>query len=142
MDERQISIPTKEVLAPIAKRFGLRLIVLFGSVARGKTNAESDVDLAVLAMRLLTFEERLEVWSALSPLFSVDVDLAVLNHADSLLGFEVACSGKVLFENKLYAWEDWKSYAFRQYWDTEKFRDDLRKYVSRRAEEMRHAVVE
>ena len=141
MDRRQVALPTSEMLAAVASRFGIRFIVLFGSAARGKMDEESDVDLGILTEWFLTFDERLEVWSALSPLFSVDVDLAVLNHASPILKFEVATHGKVLFEQSPLAWEKWKSYAFRQYWDTEKFRDDIRRYVARSAEEMRHAAV-
>ena len=142
MSRPQISIPTSKMLDPIARQFGLRFVVLFGSLARGIANSESDIDLGILAERPLTFDERLEIWSALTPLFSGDVDLAVLNHADPILGFEVASSGMILFEYKPFAWENWKSYAFRQYWDTKKFRDDLKRYVSRRAEEMRNVIVE
>ena len=141
MDRSQISFPTSEMLAPIARQFGLRLIVLFGSVARRVANSESDVDLGILANRPLNFDERLEIWSMLSPLFSAEVDLAVLDHASPILKFEVAAHGKVLFEKSPLSWENWKSYAFRQYWDTEKFRDDIRRYVARSAEEMRHAAV-
>jgi predicted nucleotidyltransferase len=140
MSERQITFPTSAMLSPIAMRFGLRFIVLFGSVARDMANSESDIDLGILAEQPLTFDKRLEIWSALSALFLVDVDLAVLNHADPVLRFEVASSGRILFESKPFAWENWKSYAFRQYWDTKKFRDDLKGYVSRRAEEIRNAI--
>ena len=135
------TLPTSEQLQPVAQKFGVRLIVLFGSAARGKIHEESDVDIAVLAERPLTFNQRLKLWSALSPLFSVDVDLAVLNHAAPLLKFQVARDGKILFQQHPSVWDNWKSYAFRQYWDTKKFRDDLRKYVSRAAEEMRHVAI-
>ncbi|MEW5940881.1 MAG: nucleotidyltransferase domain-containing protein [Chloroflexota bacterium] len=136
-----VSLPSREDLQPIAKRFGLRLIVLFGSAARGRTHADSDMDIAVLAERPLTFNQRLKLWSALSPLFSRDVDLAVLNFAAPLLKFQVARDGKVLFQQNPFAWDNWKSYAFRQYWDTEKFRGDLSRYLSKAAEKMRHAAI-
>jgi predicted nucleotidyltransferase len=137
-----VSLPSREVLAPIAERFGLRLIVLFGSAARGRANSESDIDLGVFVDRPLTVNKRLKLWSALSSLFSVDVDLTVLNHVDPVLAFEAARDGKALFEGEPYFWDKWKSYAFRQYWDTEKFRGDLKRYIARRAQEITHAAVE
>lgn len=137
-----VSLPSKEVLKPIVQKFGIRLIVLFGSVVRGTTNAESDIDLGVLTNRPLTFNQRLKLWGALSPLFNIEVDLVVLNHANPVLAFEVASTGDLLFENKSNTWDNWKSFSFRQYWDTGKFRSDLRRFITRRAEEMSHVAVE
>ncbi len=142
MDEHQISLPTKEMLAPITKQFGLRFIVLFGSAARGKMHEESDIDVGVLTDHPVTFNKRLKLWYELSSLFHAEIDLAVLNHAEPVLGFEVARDGKLLCERDKFAWENWRSYKIRQYWDTKKFRDDLRKHISQRAEEMSHAIVE
>lgn len=132
--------PTSKQLRPVAQKFGVRLIVLFGSAARGKVHAESDIDVGVLMERYPTFNRRLKLWQALCEIFRAEIDLAVLNHATPLLKFQVARDGKVLFQRHPAVWANWKSYAFRQYWDTKKFRDDLRKYISRAAEEMRHAA--
>jgi predicted nucleotidyltransferase len=41
--------PYAEQLKPLANEFGLRLVVLFGSNARGTANQDSDVDLGVLS---------------------------------------------------------------------------------------------
>ncbi len=132
-------LPTSEQLKPIAQKYGLRLVVLFGSVARGKTHAESDVDVGVLSKRPITFNRRLKLWLELSRLFRAEIDLAILNHVNPVLGFAVARDGKLLFEDETWAWENWRSYQIRQFWDTKKFRDDVQRYISRSAEEMRHA---
>ncbi|OIN94795.1 MAG: hypothetical protein COS37_07975 [Anaerolineae bacterium CG03_land_8_20_14_0_80_58_20] len=133
-------LPTSEQLQPIAQKFGVRLIVLFGSVARGRIHEESDIDVAVLTERPLTFNKRLKLWSALSPLFRADIDLAILNHANPLFGFRIANEGKVLFEGAPRVWENWKSYAVRYYWDTAKFREDLEKRLARSVERARYAI--
>lgn len=137
-----VSLPSKEVLKPIVQKFGIRLIVLFGSVAGGTANADSDVDLGVLINHPLSFNQRLKLWGALSPLFNTEVDLVILNHANPVLAFEVASTGNLLFEDKSNTWDTWKSFSFRQYWDTEKFRNDLRRFITRRAKEMPHVAVE
>ena len=142
MTSISVSLPSKEVLKPIVQKFGVRLIVLFGSVVRGTINAESDIDLGVLTNRPLTINRRLKLWGALSPLFNIEVDLVILNHANPVLAFEVASMGELLFEDKPNTWDNWKSFSFRQYWDTEKFRNDLRRYITRRAEEMSHVAAE
>ena len=134
--------PSAEKLQPLAHDFGLRLIVLFGSSARGASGKESDIDLGVLTEHPLSPAQRLKLWSALSSLLPTDVDLTVLNHADPLVNYQVASQGVVLLEMVPNAWETWKSYAIRHYWDTSKFREALNTYLASRAEEMRHAAAE
>jgi predicted nucleotidyltransferase len=129
-------VPTKKQLQPIAQKFGIRFIVLFGSVARGRTHEESDIDVGVYMDKPIAFNKRLKLWLALSELFQTEIDLAVLNHAEPVFGFEISRDGQLLYENKIYAWENWRSYKTRQFWDTKKFRDDLKRYISRRANEV------
>lgn len=134
--------PSAEQLKPLANEFGLRLVVLFGSTARGTANQDSDVDLGVLSEALLSPVQRRRLWSALSRLFPADVDLTVLNHVGTPVSYQVANEGVVLLETDPNAWEIWKSYAMRHYWDTHKFRESQRVYLNRRTEEMRHAALE
>ncbi|MBU4224612.1 MAG: nucleotidyltransferase domain-containing protein [Chloroflexi bacterium] len=142
MLENFADFPSVEQLKPLAKNFGLRLIVLFGSTARGVMNRESDIDLGVLSEKPLSPVQRRRLWSALSTLFPADVDLTVLNHADPLVSYQIASEGVVFFESVSFAWENWKSYAVRRYWDTHKFRESQSVYLARRAEELRHAALE
>jgi len=132
--------PSKEQLQPIAKKFGVRFIVLFGSTAHGRTHEESDIDVGVFTDRPITFNKRLKLWHELSTLFQADIDLAMLNHPNPLFGFRVANEGKILFESKPLSWEYWKSYAVRHYWDTAKFREDLKKRLARSMERTQYAV--
>ena len=137
---KPFTLPSKKQLHPIAQKFGLRFIVLFGSVARGRTHEESDIDIGVFTERPITFNERLKLWLELSQLFRAEIDLAVLNHAEPVFGSLVSRDGKLLYEGKKYVWENWRSYKTRQYWDTKKFRDDLERYVSRRVKELSHVT--
>jgi len=123
--------PSKAQLKSIAEKYGLRLIVLFGSQVTGRTHLESDVDVAVWTTRPLTSARRTRLWMELSDAFRAEIDLAVLNHAEPLLLSQVARKGKLLYENKRWAWEEFKGYAFRYYQDTQKFRDDLTRYLER-----------
>ena len=131
--------PTQKQLQPIAKKYGLRFIVLFGSVARGRVHEESDIDIGIYLERPISFSKRLKLWLELSEIFRAEIDLAVLNHAEPVFGSLVSRDGKLLYEGKKYAWENWRSYKTRQYWDTKKFRDDLERYVARRAQEITYA---
>lgn len=133
-------LPDENLLRTIAVHYQLRLIILFGSVARGKVHKESDLDLGVFVEKKLTPSKRMALWSELSHLFPRDVDLSVINHIDPAVAFRIAKEGIVLFEDETGRWENWKSYAMRQYWDTAKFRTDLKKYVVQQAEEIQHAL--
>ncbi|MGH2593882.1 MAG: type VII toxin-antitoxin system MntA family adenylyltransferase antitoxin [Anaerolineae bacterium] len=126
-----MTIPSKAQLETIAKRYGLRLIVLFGSQVIGRTHPESDVDVAVWTARPLTSAWRTRLWMELSDAFQMEIDLAVLNQAEPLLLSQVARKGKLLYENKRWAWEEFKGYAFRYFEDTQKYRDDLTRYLKR-----------
>ncbi len=131
--------PSPEQLQPIAEQYSLRLIVLFGSQAKGQTHPGSDVDVAIWMELSLSAEDRLALWGALTRLFEAEVDLTTLNRSEPLLLYQVASTGRLLYESEEWAWENLKSYAYRCYWDSTKFFEDMSRYVSRRAEEMRRA---
>ncbi len=132
-------VPSPAQLQPIAEQFDLHLVVLFGSQVREQTHVGSDVDVAIWMDRSLPVEGRLELWGTLTRLFEAEVDLTTLNRAEPLLLFQVASTGQLLYERGEWAWEDFKSYGYRRYWDSAKFFGDMARYVSRRAEEMRLA---
>jgi predicted nucleotidyltransferase len=126
-------------LESIAHQHSLTLIVLFGSQATGRLHSQSDVDVAVLPSRRLSWDERNELWAKLCELFQAEVDLSVLDHAQPLLMYQVAEHGQVLYEGEQWAWANFKLYARRLYWDTAPLRESLSRYLNRRVEEMRHA---
>lgn len=70
----------------LARTYGIRLLLQFGSTVTGAVHPGSDIDVAVLLERPpLTLDERAKLLHELQRLFPErDVDLAVLNHADPL----------------------------------------------------------
>jgi len=133
-----VKLPSPEQLKSVAKKYGLKLIVLFGSQAQGHTHPSSDVDIAVLPTKPLTGSRRLRLWGELTKIFEADIDLTSLDRAEPLLLYRVVCSGVPLYEGEKWAWENQRSYGCRRYWDSRKFFEAMERYVSRRAEEMRH----
>lgn len=126
-----MKIPSARTLRPIAKRYGLRLIVLFGSQVSGRLHPESDVDVAVWSDGSLKFKQRMDLWKELSEAFDADVDLGVLDHAEPLFLYQVARSGKTLYQAGRSVWSEFRGFACRYYWDTQKLRDDLTRYIRR-----------
>jgi predicted nucleotidyltransferase len=123
--------PNSTRLKSIAKRYGLRLVILFGSQVTGRTHPDSDVDIAAWAERPLSAAQRTQLWFDLSNQFQSEIDLTVLNHAEPLLLHRVATTGRLLYEDKRGTWLDFKGYAFRYYQDSQKMRDDLARYLQR-----------
>jgi predicted nucleotidyltransferase len=102
------------------ERRDLDLLVLFGSAARSRTRAGSDIDLAVqcdgpadLDLLYACIAERLR---------ADPIDLVDLHRAGPLLAFQVARSGRLLFERRLGAFREFQSLASRRYCDTAKLR--------------------
>lgn len=66
---------------------------LFGSVARGKTSNDSDIDIAIW---LKDEDRRLEfkIWQEIEDILKKDVDLVILNRAPAILSWSIIRKGK------------------------------------------------
>ena len=76
----------------------VRLAVLFGSLAAGRTRADSDVDVAIQPERPLTDSELRSLTSSLAHAAAADVDLVLLDTASTLLRWQIATRGIPLLE--------------------------------------------
>ena len=101
--------PGNEELQQLARSFGLRLVVLFGSRARGTAHEKSDYDLAVSGVAGATHGRRglsatearvlLRLHAELQQLLRTSrVDLVLLDRASALLAHRVARDGIPLYE--------------------------------------------
>lgn len=105
----------------------LELLVLFGSVARGRATPRSDLDLAVACEEAADLDA---LYLALAPRLGTDrVDLVDLRRADPLLAFEVARHGHLLFERRPGLFREFQSLASRRYCDTDKLRRVQRRAI-------------
>ena len=91
---------------------------IFGSFADGKNRKDSDLDIAVLGFKEVSFKEQIGLTNELSHLFSKNVDLSVLNKANPLLLFEASKKPILLYGSreeflkfKLYAFNAYNDYA-------------------------------
>ncbi len=107
----------RAALAAASEHLGLRLVVRFGSRATGAIpppDAESDLDLAVLA----TPTQRVrpdEVAHALAGIFDgLDLDVAILNAADPLFLDEIFRRCDLLHGDPLL-FAEWQAYAYRAF---------------------------
>lgn len=115
-------------LPELARRHGIRLLVLFGSTVTGRRHPESDLDLAVLFDRepedetWLSEEAALqaELETTLRP--SCPLQLVVMNGADASIQNTVANEGILLYVADPLDWTWFQIRAHRQYEDTAKYR--------------------
>lgn len=121
----------------IAKRFGLDLIVLFGSRAVGRERPDSDTDVAVRPRprsRPPTPAWEIELTEALAGALDAPsgIDLVRLDRVSPLLLFQVASKGCVLYEARRGLFLRFRLYAARRYDDNRKFFDAIDRYVAGR----------
>lgn len=113
----------KKKLRGVARRFKLDLIILFGSMVRRQQKKGSDLDLAVrTGIKDRSFEWEFGLIRALiESLDEANLDLIILNEADSLLLFEIASEGVPLYEKKEGLFVDFQVYAVKRNNDARKF---------------------
>lgn len=114
--------------ADVAERFGLELVVLFGSAARRDAVTPRDLDLGVRATTGLV--DALAATNAFIELLHVQpVDVVDLRRADPVLMMQVARDGIALFERSPTTMAEFVSLAARRFADTRKFRQAEEEYV-------------
>ncbi len=107
---------------PILARARVDLAVLFGSVARGTAQAESDVDVGIVPSRPMSLRETLDLGVALERALGREVDLVILDGAAALLLVFEAAKGRPLYERTAGAWGDFVTRAMFAH-------DDARAYL-------------
>lgn len=92
----------------------VRLIVLFGSMARGRASASSDVDIGVLGAE---FWQALHIGAELARLCAREPHVVELDLAPELLRYEIARDGIALYECEPDAWARFRAEAIVRYLD-------------------------
>lgn len=105
----------------------LELLVLFGSIVKGRARPRSDVDLAVRCDGAADLDA---LHAAVGARLGSDrVDIVDLRRAEPLLAFEIARTGRLLFERTSGRFRAFQSLAARRYEDAAKFRVSQRRAI-------------
>lgn len=86
-----------KVASYLARQRDLRLGIVFGSLAEGRGNYDSDLDIAVLGQCALSAERRLELIEGLARIVGRSVDLVDLRTAGIPIARTALLEGKVVF---------------------------------------------
>lgn len=122
----------------LAEKFDLKLVVLYGSASSDQMTEASDIDIGILFnenkasenIRDMSFLAKLE--NELSKIFSGkvrEIDLSILNFASSLLKFQVARNGKLIYERDSGIFKRFQVQAMKENQDACKFYDLERDYI-------------
>ena len=121
----------KETIAKIGEKFNLKLIIIYGSYAKGIHKKKSDLDIAILGKKPIDFKTELEIYSALSQVFGDnkerELDVKFLHKVDSFFRYQ-AMKDAVLIYGNLYDFNIFKIYAIRCYQENQKLRE-LKDYL-------------
>jgi len=112
----EITKDQKLKIAKIAKKFQLKLVVIFGSFANGVTRGDSDLDVAILGLKAVSFGRQINLIGEFSRIFNKNIDLSVLNNANPLLIFQVSKNSILLYGSR-EEFSKFKLYAFNAYND-------------------------
>ena len=119
MDSYQEKFNKPEIrarISAIAEKYRLSLVLLFGSQATGKTHLQSDVDIAYFAQTPLSLATESKLVIDLMRVFHTNaVDLVSLKNAPPLLRYQIARSGKPLYERTPGLFSSFFIHALRQY---------------------------
>ncbi len=112
----KISDDQKNNIAKLAKKYDLKLIILFGSSVDGKKHKNSDIDLGILSEKRNLSDSLLNVIADLISVFGNQVDVANLDYANPLLLHQVSKNSELIF-GKEVDFQKFKLYAFHRYND-------------------------
>jgi len=119
----------------------VRLCVLFGSQATGRTHSDSDVDLAIWPDCAPDPMGKARWIGELSDLLNLPVNLVIGSaDLDPVLGFEIMRDGQAIFEREPGVWQAQAVQLWHAYNDSLPFRRAAREQLRRFAAEVRRGA--
>jgi len=104
MSKNNATVSIEKPLARLLSQYPeIRLAILFGSQATGKTTIDSDIDLAVLANTPLGTQTRLKLIEEIGLKFGCPVDIVDIYHAPEPILGQVFKGKKLIGDNPVYA---------------------------------------
>jgi predicted nucleotidyltransferase len=131
----EINEKLKNKVAELANKYGLRLVLLFGSQAEGQTHKESDIDVAYLSQKSLYFDQECYLNYEFTNIFRHDrVDTVDIKKAPPLLLYAVFDHPQILFQVDDKIFSVYQAYAFKRYIEAKPIFEErsrrLQKYVN------------
>lgn len=119
----------KKKLKELCGKYGIDLVILHGSRAKGLATDKSDIDLAVVGDPLRIKSNYYDILSGFSDIFGDRSDVAFLNGAEPMICFQAAMAGVPLFERTEGLFAYYRMKAVNRYNDAKKFRELEKRYI-------------
>ena len=117
-------------LGTLIDSYGIKLIYIFGSYAKGTNGKDSDLDIAVLLEDNYNPLDKLALIGEYTDIFKRnDIDLAILNNANSVLKHQVIKYGKLAYMQDEDIKVNFEVRVLKEYMDMEPFRRTQMKYI-------------
>jgi hypothetical protein len=142
----KISKNQKQKINKTAKKYGLKLVLIFGSFASGKKHKYSDYDIAVLTAEnrnisdLKNYNDILFFLSEVLEIPSQKVDLTNLNNANPLLSYEITIKGTLVFGDK-DLFDEYRARSFRNYIDARPLFDLEHRLIEKRHQMLKQLIL-
>ena len=122
-----VSNEQKELIAKVCQKFGVKILLLFGSEVDGRTHKESDVDVAFLGKKL-SFEELAGFNTELKKIFGRErIDTVSLLPLNPLILKRIFDHHQILYLEDRFLYHTLSSYAIKSYLETKFLRENLKK---------------
>lgn len=117
-------------LGTLIDSYGIKLIYIFGSYAKGTNGKDSDLDIAVLLEDNYNPLDKLAlIGEFIDILKRNDIDLVILNNANSVLKHQVIKYGKLAYMQDEDIKVNFEVRVLKEYMDMEPFRRTQMKYI-------------
>jgi len=112
----EITPNQKEKINQLAQKYHLKMILLFGSQVSGKLNQESDIDIAFLSKKNLSFKQEYFLNYELTNIFqNHQIDTTNLRKAPPLLMKEILNNSQILYQSAPMIFDAFEVYALQRY---------------------------
>ncbi len=116
-------IDKKKEMSKIAEKYGLSLVLLFGSQATGYAHKYSDIDIGYVCRRSIDYTENYAICLELMQIFKhKDIELVNIYNVSPSMKKQISETGIPLYEENPVIFDYFKMHALREYIDTKPLR--------------------
>jgi predicted nucleotidyltransferase len=131
--------PSSDAIDKIAEKYGIKLLIYFGSYQTEYFNRDSDIDIAFLSSGALDPEQRYRLLEELIIFHrKSEIDLVDLKKADPVLRYEIAVHGKVFYEQETNLFDRYALFYIKRYYELKPVIQEEMKQIQNIIKEVLH----